>query len=140
MMNVVNGGAHADNALDFQEFMVVPAGAETFSEALRIGVECYHALKALLNERGLSTARRRRGRLRTRLRLGLRHLRGDPRGGGAGRSPRQGRDRARSRDERARSTTAAYVLERQGGTLDGSGMIDLWADMADRFPIVSIED
>src|SRR5207244_528591 len=56
MMNVVNGGAHAANNLDFQEFMLVPAGAETFTEALRIGAETYHALKALLEERGLSTA------------------------------------------------------------------------------------
>ena len=70
LLNVVNGGAHAQNSLDFQEFMLVPAGAETFSEALRIGAETYHHLKKLLGERGLSTTRRRRGRLRTRLRLG----------------------------------------------------------------------
>ena len=56
LMNVINGGVHADNRLDLQEFMVVPAGAETFSEALRIGAEVYHRLKALLHERGLSTA------------------------------------------------------------------------------------
>ena len=56
MLNVVNGGAHAENSLDLQEFMVVPAGAETFSEALRIGVEVFHALKSLLHERGLATA------------------------------------------------------------------------------------
>src|SRR4051812_17386233 len=56
MLNVINGGVHADNAIDLQEFMVVPAGAETFAEALRIGAETYHALKALLHERGLSTA------------------------------------------------------------------------------------
>src|SRR4029079_18457608 len=54
--NVVNGGAHAQNSLDFQEFMLVPAGAETFSEAMRIGTETYHELKRLLGERGLSTA------------------------------------------------------------------------------------
>ena len=56
MMNVINGGAHAQNSLDFQEFMLVPAGADSFGEALRIGVECYHSLKALLKERGLSTS------------------------------------------------------------------------------------
>ena len=55
MMNVINGGAHAQNSLDLQEFMVVPAGAETFAEALRIGAETFHALKAVLHERGLST-------------------------------------------------------------------------------------
>ena len=55
MLNVVNGGAHAQNSLDFQEFMVVPAGAASFAEALQVGAEVYHALKALLHERGLST-------------------------------------------------------------------------------------
>ena len=56
MMNVINGGAHADNSIDLQEFMVVPAGAASFAEAMRIGTEVYHSLKALLHERGLSTA------------------------------------------------------------------------------------
>ncbi|HEU5009246.1 MAG TPA: phosphopyruvate hydratase, partial [Gaiellaceae bacterium] len=56
LMNVINGGAHADNRIDLQEFMVVPAGAETFSDALRIGAEVYHRLKAVLHERGLATA------------------------------------------------------------------------------------
>ena len=56
MMNVLNGGAHADNNVDFQEFMLVPCGAPTFSECLRMGVETYHALKRILHERGLSTA------------------------------------------------------------------------------------
>ena len=55
MLNVINGGAHADNRLDLQEFMVVPAGADSFSEALRIGAEVYHHLKAVLRERGLAT-------------------------------------------------------------------------------------
>src|SRR5207248_4322916 len=56
MMNVINGGAHADNNVDLQEFMVMPVGAASYSEALRWGVETYHALKTLLHERGLSTA------------------------------------------------------------------------------------
>src|SRR5690606_26172465 len=56
MMNVLNGGAHADNNVDIQEFMIMPVGAASFSEALRWGVETYHVLKALLHERGLSTA------------------------------------------------------------------------------------
>src|SRR6202042_538387 len=55
MMNVLNGGAHADNRVDFQEFMIVPVGARTFSEAMRIGSEVYHHLKRHLQERGLST-------------------------------------------------------------------------------------
>ena len=56
MLNVINGGVHADNSIDLQEFMVVPAGADNFSEALRIAAETYHELKKLLGERGLSTA------------------------------------------------------------------------------------
>src|SRR6202042_35784 len=56
MMNVLNGGAHADNRIDFQEFMVVPVGAQTFSEALKMGAEVFHNLKKTLNDRGLSTA------------------------------------------------------------------------------------
>jgi enolase len=139
MLNVVNGGAHAQNSLDFQEFMLVPAGAETFSEALRIGVESYHALKVLLKERGLST------------------LVGDEGGfapdlGSAYEACEVILEAAERAGHRERVALAldpatselhregAYVLERQGGTLDGTGMIDLWADLADRFPIVSIED
>src|SRR5215204_777753 len=56
MLNVINGGVHADNSIDLQEFMVVPVGAATFADCLRIGAEAYHALKSLLHERGLSTA------------------------------------------------------------------------------------
>ena len=55
MMNILNGGAHADNAIDFQEFMVMPAGADTFSESLRMGAEIFHALKKVLHDNGLST-------------------------------------------------------------------------------------
>jgi enolase len=139
MMNVVNGGAHAQSSLDFQEFMLVPAGAESFSEALRIGVECYHALKALLKERGLET------------------LVGDEGGFApdfdsaydACEAILEAAERAGHREKVAIALDPAtselyrdgvYVLERQGGTLDGSGMIDLWADLVDRFPVVSIED
>src|SRR6185436_12010275 len=139
LMNVVNGGAHAQSSLDFQEFMLVPAGAESFSEALRIGVECYHALKGLLKERGLST------------------LVGDEGGFApafdsaydACEAILDAAERAGHRESVAIALDPAtselhrdgvYVLERQGGTLDGGGMIDLWADLVDRFPVVSIED
>ena len=139
MMNVINGGAHAQNSLDFQEFMLVPAGADTFSEALRVGVECYHSLKALLTERGLSTSVGDEGGFAPD--LGSAYdtceaiLEAAERAGH--------RDRVAIALDPATSELykdGAYVLERQGGTLDGSGMIDLWADLADRFPIVSIED
>jgi enolase len=139
LLNVVNGGAHAENSLDFQEFMLVPAGAESFSEALRIGVETYHHLKKLLVERGLST--------------GV--------GDGGGFAPDfesaydaceailEAAERAGHRENVALAldpatselySDGAYRLERQGGTLDSAGMIGLWADLCDRFPIVSIED
>jgi hypothetical protein len=69
MMNVLNGGEHADNNVDLQEFMIMPVGAASFSEALRWGVETYHVLKKVLADRGLSTGHRRRGRLRPEPRL-----------------------------------------------------------------------
>ena len=64
MMNVLNGGAHADNSVDFQEFMIVPVGAPSFAEGLRMGAEVFHALKKTLHDRGLGDGGRRRGRLR----------------------------------------------------------------------------
>ena len=139
MMNVVNGGAHAQNSLDFQEFMIVPAGAESFSEALRIGVECYHALKGLLKERGLSTSVGDEGGFAPELESAY----------DACEAILEAADRAGHREKVGIALDPAtselyrdgvYVLERQGGTLDGSGMIDLWADLVERFPVVSIED
>lgn len=139
LMNVINGGAHAQNSLDFQEFMLVPAGADSFGEALRIGVECYHSLKVLLKERGLSTSVGDEGGFAPDL-------------GSAYDACEVILEAAERAGHRERVAIAldpatsefyrdgAYVLERQGGTLDGTGMIDLWADLADRFPIVSIED
>jgi enolase len=139
LMNVVNGGAHAQNSLDFQEFMLVPGGAESFSEALRIGVETYHALKGLLKERGLSTSVGDEGGFAPDLGSAY----------DACEAILEAAERAGHREKIAIALDpatselyhdGAYVLERQGGTLDGTGMIDLWADLADRFPIVSIED
>ena len=139
MMNVVNGGAHAENALDFQEFMLVPAGAESFSEALRIGAETYHHLKSLLKERGLGTGVGDEGGFAPDI------------GGAADACEAilQAAERAGHRDKVALALDPAaselrkdgvYRLERQGGELDTAGMIALWADLCDRFPIVSIED
>jgi enolase len=139
MMNVVNGGAHAKNSLDFQEFMLVPAGAESFSEALRVGVETYHALKALLVERGLATGVGDEGGFAPDLGSAYDTCE----------AILEAAERAGHRDKVALALDPAtselyrdgvYVLERQGGTLDGNGMIELWSDLADRFPIVSIED
>ncbi len=139
LLNVVNGGAHAENNLDFQEFMLVPAGAESFSEALQIGAETYHHLKALLVERGLSTGVGDEGGFA-------------PDFGSAYEACEailEAAERAGHRDRVALALDpatselwhdGAYRLERQGGTLDTAGMIGLWADLCDRFPIVSIED
>ena len=139
LMNVVNGGAHAQNSLDFQEFMLVPGGAGTFSEALRIGAETYHQLKRLLAERGLSTAVGDDGGFAPDLGSAY----------DACEAILEAAERAGHRDKVALALDpatselhrdGAYRLERQGGTLDTSGMIDLWADLCDRFPIVSLED
>jgi enolase len=139
LLNVVNGGAHAQNNLDFQEFMLVPAGAESFSEALRIGVETYHHLKSLLKERGLSTSVGDEGGFAPDL----------PSAADACAAVLEAAERAGHRDKVALALDPAtselygngvYELKRAGGTLDAAGMIDLWADLCDRFPIVSIED
>jgi enolase len=139
MLNVVNGGAHAQNSLDFQEFLLVPAGAESYSEALRIGAETYHELKRLLHERGLSTGVGDEGGFAPDL-------------GSAAEACEAILEAAERAGHRERVAIAldpaaselyangAYELRRQGGTLDATGMIDLWADLAERFPIVSIED
>jgi enolase len=139
LMNVVNGGAHAQNALDFQEFMLVPVGAESFSEALRIGAETYHHLKSLLKERGLGTGVGDEGGFAPDI------------GGAADACEAilEAAERAGHRDKVALALDPAaselvadgvYRLARQGGELDTAGMIDLWADLCDRFPIVSLED
>ena len=139
LMNVVNGGAHAQNSLDFQEFMLVPAGAETFSEALRIGAESYQHLKKLLAERGLSTGVGDEGGFAPDFGSAY----------DACEAILEAAERAGHRDKVALALDpatselhrdGAYHLERQGGTLDTKGMIDLWADLCERFPIVSIED
>jgi enolase len=137
MMNVINGGAHAENTIDFQEFMVVPAGADSFSEALRIGVETFHALKALLHERGLATAVGDEGGFAPDL----------PTAEAAIETVLEAAERAGHRDRVGialdpASTEffrdGAYRVE--GRDLDSAGMVDLYADLAERFPLVSVED
>ena len=139
LLNVVNGGAHAQNSLDFQEFMLVPAGAESFSEALRIGAETYQQLKKLLHEQGLSTGVGDEGGFAPDFASAYE----------ACEAILEAAERAGHREKVALALDpatselhrdGAYVLERQGGTLDTAGMIGLWADLCDRFPVVSIED
>jgi enolase len=141
LMNVLNGGAHADNKVDFQEFMVVPSGAETFSECLRMGAEVFHALKRTLHERGLGTAVGDEGGFAPDLSSNEEALKMLIAGiEAAGYAPCEqvtiALDPATSEIYR----DGAYVLEHEGRTLDAGELADYWADLAERYPIISIED
>jgi enolase len=141
MMNVLNGGAHADNKVDFQEFMVVPCGAASFSECLRMGAEVFHALKRTLHERGLGTAVGDEGGFAPDLDSNEDALKMLLAGiEAAGYTP--GEDVAIALDPAASEIhrDGAYVLEHEGRTLSAGELADYWADLAGRYPIVSIED
>ena len=141
MMNVLNGGAHADNNVDFQEFMVMPLGAASFSEALRWGVETYHALKGILHDRGLSTAVGDEGGFAPDLgsneeavQLLVEAIEK------AGRTP--GDDIAIALDP-ANSEIfrdGEYHLDGEKRTLSGEGLAEYLSSWVDKYPIVSIED
>src|SRR3989440_11417522 len=141
MMNVVNGGAHADNNVDLQEFMIMPVGAASFSEALRWGAETYHALRKLLHDRGLSTAVGDEGGFAPDLgsnEEGLQVLVQAIEA--AGFTP--GRDIAIALDPASSefydTSSSAYVLEGEGGrTLSSADMAAYYVDLVDRYPIVS---
>jgi enolase len=141
MLNVLNGGAHADNSVDFQEFMVMPVGASSFSQALRWGAETYHALKSLLSDRGLSTAVGDEGGFAPDLpanedavKLLVEAIER------AGRVP--GDEVALALDPATSElwNDGGYVLGGEGRTLSPGELVDYWADLVDRYPIVSIED
>jgi enolase len=141
MMNVLNGGAHADNRVDFQEFMIVPCGAESFSQCLRMGAEVFHALKRTLHERGLSTAVGDEGGFAPDLNSNEEALQMLVRGIEAA-GYRPGEDVAIALDPATSELygDGAYVLEHEGRTLSAEQLADYWADLAARYPIVSIED
>ena len=137
MLNVINGGVHAQNSIDFQEFMVVPAGASTFSEALRVGAETFHTLKALLHERGLATAVGDEGGFAPDLGTAEEAIA----------AILEAAERAGHRDKVAIALDpasseffreGAYHVE--GRTLATEQLVDLYASLAERFPLVSIED
>jgi enolase len=141
MMNVLNGGAHADNKVDFQEFMIVPCGAASFTECMRIGTEVFHALRATLHERGLGTAAGDEGGFapdlpsnEAALELLLEAI---ERAGW-----RAGEDVAIALDPAASEFHSgdAYVLAHEGRSLDAAQMSEYWATLAGRYPIVSLED
>jgi enolase len=139
LMNVINGGAHAQNRLDLQEFMVVPAGAETFSEALRIGAEVFHTLKAVLHERGLATGVGDEGGFAPDLAStedAIEAILEAARRAGHGERIGIALDPAASEVFR----DGAYDLPGEGRTLDPPALIGFYRELADRFPLVSIED
>jgi len=139
MMNVINGGAHAQNRLDLQEFMVVPAGASTFSDALRIGTEVFHELKAVLHERGLATGVGDEGGFAPDLESTEEAIAAVLEAAervGHGERVGIALDPAASEVFREGS----YELPGEGRTLDPGAMIDFYAALAHRFPILSIED
>jgi enolase len=141
MMNVLNGGAHADNKVDFQEFMIVPWGASTFSQCLRMGAEVFHHLKKTLHDRGLGTAVGDEGGFAPDLasnEAALEVLMAGIRA--AGYTP--GEDVAIALDPATSEIYdgGRYVLEHEGRSLSAAELADYWADLAARYPIVSIED
>jgi enolase len=141
MMNVLNGGAHADNKVDFQEFMVVPCGAPSFSECLRMGTEVFHALKRTLHDRALSTAVGDEGGFAPDLASNEDALKMLVAGIEAA-GYRPGEDVAIALDPAASElySDGAYVLEHEGRTLSADELAGYWADLSARYPIVSIED
>jgi enolase len=137
MLNVINGGAHATNSIDLQEFMLVPAGAETFSEALRIGAEVYHSLKKVLTERGLSTAVGDEGGFAPDLASSEAAIE----------LILEAAERAGHRERVALALDPATseifsdgVYRFEGREKTSAELPEFWAELLDRYPIVSIED
>ena len=143
MMNVINGGAHADNALDLQEFMIMPVGASSFAEGLQMGVETFHALRADVKQLGLSTAVGDEGGVAPDLEsneAALRLIMGAIERAGY----RPGEDIAIALDpamtELYDAAAGLYRLPGDGRNLTSEQMVEFWIDLAGRYPIVSIED
>jgi enolase len=139
MLNVVNGGAHAQNSIDLQEFMIVPAGASSFAEALRIAAETFHTLKAVIHERGFATGVGDEGGFAPDF----------PSSRAAIEAVLEAAERAGHRDRIALALDPAasefykdgsYVLAGEGETLSGEEMVGYYEELAGNFPIVSIED
>jgi len=141
MMNVLNGGAHADNKVDFQEFMVVPVGAPSFSEGLRMGAEVFHALKRTLHDAGLATAVGDEGGFAPDLASNEAALEMLIAGiQAAGYSP--GDDIAIALDPATSEIydAGSYVLEHEGRVLTPEEMASYWGDITSRYPVLSVED
>ncbi len=139
MLNVINGGAHAQNGLDFQEFMIIPAGASSFSEGLRIAAETFHTLKQVLSERGLATGVGDEGGFAPDLASSDQAIE----------AVLEAAERAGHRDKIAIALDPAstelfadgvYTFAGDGTTRDSAAMIELYDSMCDRYPVLSIED
>jgi enolase len=142
MMNIINGGAHADNNVDFQEFMIVPVGAERFSESLRIGVEVFHSLKSVLKKKGYATSVGDEGGFAPNLRSNEEAietiLEAVTKAGYAA-----GKDCLLALDPAASEfyDGSAYVFKKSDGRkLSSDQMVEFWASWVDQYPIISIED
>ncbi len=141
LMNIVNGGVHADNPIDFQEFMIMPVGADSFAEGLRIGAEVFHSLKKALAEAGLNTNVGDEGGFAPNLKsadeaLGF-VMRAIEKAG-----YRPGEDVYLALDPASTEffKNGRYVLEGEGRTLDPAGMVEVYEELCARYPIASIED
>jgi enolase len=141
MMNVLNGGVHADNKVDFQEFMVVPVGAGSYSEALRMGAEVFHALRRILHERGLATAVGDEGGFAPDLESNEAAL-GALIAGIEAAGYRPGEDVAIALDPATSEIHegGSYALRHEGRTLSSTELAEYWVDISARYPVVSIED
>jgi enolase len=138
---VLNGGAHADNKVDFQEFMVVPVGAGSFSEGLRMCAEVYHALKKTLHDRGLATTVGDEGGFAPDLGSNEEAIQVLLAGiEAAGYTPDADLGIALDPAVSEIYEDGAYVLEHEGRTLSAAEMAAYWAEMAGRYPILSLED
>jgi enolase len=141
MMNVLNGGVHADNRVDFQEFMIVPLGGRTFADALKMSVEVFHSLKRTLHDRGLSTAGGDEGGFAPDLKSNEEALEVLMSGiSAAGYVP--GEQVAIALDPAVSELyhDGGYVLEHEGRTLSADEMAAYWVELAGRYPIISLED
>jgi enolase len=141
MMNVLNGGAHADNSVDFQEFMVVPVGAPSFAECLRMGAEVFHHLKKTLHDRGLGGGVGDEGGFAPNLESNEAALQALIEGIEAA-GYRPGEDVAIALDPAVSEIyrDGAYVLEHEGRTLSAQELAGYWAELRERYPIISLED
>ncbi len=141
MMNILNGGQHADNNVDIQEFMIMPVGAENFAEALRMGAETFHALKKVLQGKGYSTSVGDEGGFAPNLKSNEEPFQLIVEAIGAA-GYKAGDDIVIAIDAAASSfhREGKYNLEAEGKSLDAAALVDFYADLVEKYPIVSIED